>query len=248
MLRELGILLAAEQRLLLKTFQERQAAFIDSELKAALEELHRWIRQLPSGRRHDRTQAFSRASEIAQVGVENWLTRIEPEADALYRNATQRFTALTSQFLTRLADTGDPAFARLPRTIEPEVGLRETRHFYATNLMSLTRSGPIAAVRSLVVPRETRLIAIRRDASAYLERLLRSNTTRVVFDLEQRVEVSRRRLESELRFLLQQITSSADHALSRARVRLQAGYDAVNAEISRVDALRQRLDRVTRAA
>jgi len=85
---------------------------------------------------------------------------------------------------------------------------------------------------------------VKCDSGAYLERLLRTNTMRVAFDLEQRVEVSRRRLESELRFLLRQITSAAERALQRARVRRQAGQEAVASGLAAIAALRERLDRV----
>jgi len=244
MLRELAILLAAEQRYLLQAFQERQSQFIDAELASALSELHAWVDQLRSGHLGDRSKAFDEASAITRLRIERWLERIEPEADTLYRNATQRFTSLANQFLSRLTESPDPAFATLPRSLDPEAGLREERHFYATELMQLTAPGLVNRIADLLLPRGARLSRIKRDAGAYLERLLRSNTTRVVFDLEQRVEVSRKQLESELRFLLRQITSSAERALERARVHQQTGQEAVTAELTRIDGLRQRLDRV----
>lgn len=248
MLRELGILLAAEQRQLLNAFQDRQAQFVGPQLKAALSKLHRWIDQLPSGHLRDRSQAFDQASTITRLRIERWLQRMEPEADALYRNATQRFTSLANEFLTRLAESQDPAFATLPRRLDPEAGLREERQFYATSLMQLTAPGLINRIADLLLPRAARLARIKRDASAYLERLLRSNTSRVVFDLDQRVEVSRRKLESELRFLLGQITASAERALDRARAHRQAGREAVARELTRIEALRERLNRVTEHA
>jgi prepilin-type processing-associated H-X9-DG protein len=244
MLRELGVLLVAEQRHLLKTFQDRQAAFVEPELHSARDELYRWIDALPSGHLRDRAKAFEEASEIPRRRVEQWLSQIEPEADALYRNATQRFTSLANQFLARLSESQDPAFAGLPRSLDPEPGLREQRHFYGTSLMHLTAPGVINRVADLLLPRGARLQRIKRDAGEYLERLLRSNTTRVVFDLEQRVEVSRKKLESELRFLLQEITASAERALERARIHQQAGHEAVANELAKLDALRQRLDLV----
>jgi hypothetical protein len=78
--------------------------------------------------------------------------------------------------------------------------------------MYLTAPGLMNRLADLLLPRHTRLARIKQDAGAYLERLLLSNTSRVVFDLDQRVEVSRRKLESELRFLLHAITSSAERA------------------------------------
>jgi hypothetical protein len=245
MLRDLGILLAAEQRRLLAAFQQRQIAFLGGESTSAADELRRWIDALPSARAADRSKAFDHASALARGRIEQWLARIEPDADALYRDATLRFTSFANQFLIRLTESQDATFANLPRSLDPEVGIREQRHFYATDLMYLTAPGLVNRVADLLTPRSTRLARIKRDATAYLERLLQTNTSRVVFDLEQRVEVSRRTLESELRFLLQHITTSAERALERARVHQHAGQEAVTGELARIDALRHRLDRAT---
>lgn len=248
MLRELGILLAAEQQRLLREFQDRQNAFVEHELVSARAELETWIDRLPSAHLRDRSTAFDQASVITRARIDHWLTRIEPDADALYRAATARFTSLANEFLTRLTASNDAAFATLPRSLDPEVGLRAPRHFYATELMRLTAPGLINRLADLVLPRQARIARIKHDAGAYLERLLRTNTTRVVFDLEQRVDVSRRQLESELRFLLQQITSSAARALERARVHQHAGQEAVANELAAIGTLRQRLERVTEHA
>ena len=244
MLRELGVLLAAEQRRLLEAFQERQAQFVGAELAPALNSLRARIDVLPSGHLRDRVRAFDDASAIARERIDGWLARIEPEADTLYRRATERFTSLANGFLGRLAESQDPAFATLPRSLDAEAGLREPRHFYATELMHLTAPGIVNRIAGPLVPRRIRLARIGRDAGAYCERLLRSNTTRVVFDLEQRVETSRRQLESELRFLLTQITGAAERALERARARQRAGQAAVAEELARIDRLRLQLDRV----
>ena len=248
MLRELGILFAAEQRHLLDEFQDRQKTFLESELASARHELDIWIDHLASAHLHDRSRAFDQASTIARVRIEHWLTRLEPEADELYRRATLRFTSLANGFLARLTESSDPAFATLPRSLDPEVGLRERRHFYATSLMHLTAPGPLNRVADVLLPRNARIARMKRGAGHYLERLLRSNTSRVVFDLEQRVEVSRKKLESELRFLLQQMTRSAEQALERARIRRQAGEEAVRTELGRIEALRQRVEQVTEHA
>lgn len=244
MLRELGVLLAAEQRRLLGTFQQRQTAFLDAELNSATIELHQWIDQLPSAHLADRSKAFEHASAIARARIERWLARIEPEAETLYRDATLRFTSFANQFLIRLTESHDAAFANLPRSLDPEAGIRKPRHFYATDLMYLTAPGAVNRMAGLLSPRFMKLARIKRDAAAYLERLLHTNTSRIVFDLDQRVEVSRGSLESELRFLLRQITTSAERALERARASTSAGHDAVTAELAGIDALRQRLDRV----
>jgi hypothetical protein len=244
MLAEMGILLAAEQRRLLGEFQERQRAFLEAEVASARRELDDVVNPLPAGRLRDRSQAFGQASALAHDRVERWLARIEPEADGLYRRATLRFTAIANGFLARLAESNDPSFSALPRSLDPDIGLRERRHFYETNLMHLTAPGFVNRIANLLLPRRARLARVRRDAGDYLERLLRTNSTRAVFDLEQRVEMSRKALGSELRFLLQQITSSAERALERARERERAGQEAVGRELRDIDALRERLNQV----
>jgi hypothetical protein len=244
MLRELGVLMAAEQRRLLGAFQERQRLFIETDAPAATRELHAWIDRLPSAHLGDRARAFEQASGIARVRIEQWLARMEPDADASYRDATRRFTALANEFLGRLTAADDPAFGSLPRSLEPETGLRERRHYYQTSLLHLTAPGFVNRVADLLLPRDPRRRRIKQDAGAYLDRLLRSNSTRVVFDLEQRVEVSRRQLESELRFLLNQITASAERALARARASRETGERAVADELARIADLRRRLEQV----
>jgi predicted GTPase len=241
---ELGVLLAACQRRLLQAFLDRQRVFVETELAAARNELEGWIDQLQAARLRDRSKAFDQASAIARARIDRWLIRMDREADALYRGATDRFMSLANEFLARLTASADPAFATLTRSLDPVAGLREPPHFHATELMHLTAPGFINRIAHVVLPRRLRIARFKHDAGDYLERLLRTNTSRVVFDLEQRVEVSRRRLESELRFLLEQITTSASRALARARERRQAGQEAVAAELNRIDALRQRLDGV----
>jgi hypothetical protein len=244
MLRELGTRLAAEQGRLLGEFQRRQETFLESDLSSARQELHTRVRQMTSARLRDRSRAFEQASALARSRVQAWLERIEPDADVLYRDATRRFTALANEFLARLSALGDAAFSSLPESLDPEIGLREARHYYGTELIHLTAPGMVNRIADLVLPRYRRLARIEREAAAYLERLVRTNTTRVVFDLDHRVEASRRKLASELQFLLTQITSSAERALERARVHQLAGQEAVDREVAKVDALLRRLVRV----
>jgi hypothetical protein len=82
----------------------------------------------------------------------------------------------------------------------------------------------------------------RRDARAYLERLLDTNSARVANDLTERVVESRRRLESDLTVLLHEITAAAEHAVQQARIHHQAGANAVRAELARLDGLRRRVE------
>jgi hypothetical protein len=248
MLRELGILLAAEQRQLLTAFQQRQQAFVGPERAAARQELELWIDRRGGGDLTSRAQAFEQASAIARVRTEAWFQRLDPDAERLYRDATRRFTSMANAFLAQLAESHDAAFASLPRSLEPEIGLRERPHFYQTDLMYLTGVGVLERFTRLFVSRREHIARITRDAGAYLDRLLQTNTTRVVFDLDARVAVSRTQLEAELRFLLQQITSSAVHALERARAHHAVGEQAVTRELAQIEGLSRRLEAVAAQA
>ena len=242
MLREMGALLALEQRRLVAVFQAQQAEFLQRASETAFAYLDAFMAQDASAR--SRAQVFDRAAELARSAIEGWLLDLEPEAEVLYRHASARFTDLANQFLARLAETRDPAFADLPRSIEPEAGLRESRHYYATSLMHLTASEPLTRAMEVLMPRSRRLARLKRAAHAYTARLLHSNSTRVVFDLEQRVEVSRCKLETELRALLGYGTASAERALERARATQAQGQAAVSDELAAIAVLRGRVDRL----
>jgi hypothetical protein len=81
--------------------------------------------------------------------------------------------------------------------------------------------------------------ATERDALEYLEELLSSNATRAINDLDERVLEGRRRLEAEIHDSLDHVAIAAERALERARARHAAGHHAVEAELVRLDTLRQ---------
>ena len=59
--------------------------------------------------------------------------------------------------------------------------------------------------------------------------------------MEQRVVESRLRLESDVRKLLREVSTSAEHALSKARELMAAGSSAVQNELERLRKLQQEL-------
>ncbi|MGH7788779.1 MAG: hypothetical protein ACRERC_18050, partial [Candidatus Binatia bacterium] len=86
--------------------------------------------------------------------------------------------------------------------------------------------------------------AVERDAHAFLATLIRANAGRVTDDLDDRMIRSRRALELEIHTGLEQITASAVRALARARAQHDAGHDAVQAELTRLEQLVQAVDRL----
>jgi hypothetical protein len=99
---------------------------------------------------------------------------------------------------------------------------------------------PSSAARwllDLFRPRTRRVKAVVADSGAYLDRLLRTNSARVMNDFIDRVVESRRRLEFELRSRLHDLYSVAESALERARMLQTSGSGAVEAELQRLAGL-----------
>jgi hypothetical protein len=240
-LRDLRPLFAAEQERLVRAFEAERLAFLRQAAPAAVAELERG---LLSGRprRGWREAAMEGARAAARQRVEAWLQEVEPRAEALYAEAAGRFVELANRALTSLRESGDAALAGLPADLAPETRFRARRQFYATDLMGVGSTGLGRALAVGLAPPRVARALVRRDARAYLERLLETNSARVGNDLTQRVLESRRQLESQLTGLLQEITRAAEHAVQQARVHQQGGAAAVRAELARLDGLRRRVE------
>ena len=242
---QLGFLLAAEQEQLSKAFASRREKFLEGIVPAATEELNSAIasaamRAGPALRR----RAIRLAQEVARRRVEPWLAEEQRAAEEMYRRTADRFVALANEFLERLAASGEPALGHLPRALESESGFRTASRFYFRELHPLVySSSPLRWVLDVIIPGGRARRAIHRDAARYLEQLLGMNSTLVQNDLDERVMESRRRLEGEIRALLQDVYTSAERALARSRATQAAGEQAVRGELLRLD----RLARAVRA-
>jgi hypothetical protein len=167
---------------------------------------------------------------------------LEPIAERMYREATARFVRLTNDALERLAKA-----AELDVTpFADEVGFRAPSHVYFTELMSLTSASLLDWIGDRVLPRAIITRSATAQATAYLERILQANSSRLANDLKERVAESRRVLEREIRGRLEQVTAVAETALQRAeRVQTQ-GNDAVVTEIEKLDGARAALSNLRR--
>jgi hypothetical protein len=241
-LADLAPLFAGEQASLARALTDEREAFV---VRAAPEAVRRLDEALARSdqvaKRGLRHRALEDARRIAHEVVTAWLLDVEPRAEELYRRATGRFTELANDFLACLRTTGDGALSRLPASIPPEARFRVKRQFYFTELLTIASPDPATWLVGLLGPRRLARAAARRDAAAYLDRLVRANGARVANDLIDRVAESRRRLEAELAALLREVATSAERALERARERHAAGAEAIRAELDRLDALRDRL-------
>ena len=157
--------------------------------------------------------------------------------------APERFLALGNDFLRRFLKSGELGPETFPAELGPEAGFRAKSRLFYTELLSVAQPSPLRVLdrfRTLGALRR----AVGRDASAYLERLLSSNSARIQNDLIERVRESRRRLEAEIRSRLSEAVQSAVSALERAKARHTEGEASVAAEIGRLDGLRRSAQRI----
>lgn len=244
-MRELGYLLTAEQDRLAKKFSDRKDEFVRRTVADARRELSEGARKLDRHVVSLRGHAVSLAQDISRRWLDRWRAEEQPAAEALYREAAQRFVELANQFLARLAASGDPGLAGIATNIGPELGFRVKSRLYYTELWSRTSRVPFAWIMDLFRSREAMLRAIDRGVGDYLETLLFTNATRIENDFNDRVLESRRLLEFEIRARLKEVYASAERALEGARATRAAGEQAVKTELERLDALRRRVLAVT---
>jgi hypothetical protein len=83
---------------------------------------------------------------------------------------------------------------------------------------------------------------VQKDAANFLEHLLDINASRVQGDVEQRVVESRLHLESDVRKLLREVSTSAEQAVSKARELMAAGANAVQNELEHLRKLQEELN------
>lgn len=236
---DLACLFTAEEERLAKGFAARKEAFLAATLEDARRELAEELRRLDVRRPAPREHATRLAQEVSRRWLDRWRAEEQPAAEALYRQAAERFVDLANRFLERLAASGEPALATLPHGIGPEVGFRVRSRLYYTQLWPLASGSPFRWIADLLRSRAGLLRAIGRDTGTYLDRLIYTNGTRIENDFNDRVLESRRSLESEVRARLREVSASAERALERARARLSEGSVAVGAQLDRIDGLRR---------
>jgi putative ribosome biogenesis GTPase RsgA len=244
---DLAPLFGGEQERLARALHAERAAFLAEAVPAAVAELDAALSDSRGGPRTGlRGRAMAEARAVARRHVERWLYAVEPRAEALYRAASGRFVELANAFLLRLRGSGEPALGRLPVELPAETSFRAKRSFYFTELVTVAGPGPAGWLATAIAPRRVARAAAERDARQYLERLIASNSSRVAYDLVDRLGESRRRLETEIVSLLGEISASAARALALARDRHERGAGAVEAELGRLRAVRARLGALRR--
>ncbi len=244
-LEDLGHRLTAAEVRLSRLFTEERDRFFNRALPEAERELHGAIRVERGRGPAFRDRAIDHAIDVTKRWLDRWRQEQEPRAEALYRDAVERFVELVNQVRDTLAMV--PGLEGLP-PLSAEAGFRAKSRVHYTEMLTVAPSSVGNWLLDLVRLRTRRLKAVERDASRYLERLLEVNSARIKNDFLDRVVDSRRLLEKELRSRLRELSASAERALESAREAQAAGAQAVEAELARTRALRSEVKALHRGS
>ena len=215
-------LLGVQERLL-QEFDHARDVFFAKVLAEATAEV---CTRLSQAGLTTRSAAIDVAASVAMECLERWEREQEPRAEALYRDATERFVHLVDAAAEELS--GAEGLERLPR-LAAEPGFRTKRQVRYTHMLRVAPVSVIAGIIDSLRTTRSRRRAILRDASAYLERLLAVNSARIKNDFSDRVVESRRLLERDLKRRLADVSAAADRALTHARDAQAEGTEAIRA-------------------
>ena len=238
---DLGTLLAAEVDRLAARLHESRDAFLGRVLPGARAELHRLLDGKADAPRI-RECAAEAARMVAHRTLSSWAEVERPAAEAFYRETADRFVEMGNRLLARLLGADEPGLEEPEAGLDAETGFRGRSRFHFTELLAVAEPASLFAIVDRLRNRRSLLTAASRDATAYLERLLASNSARLQNDLIDLIRESRRRLETEIRSRLSRAVGSASTALDRATTRLAEGEASVRAELTRLDSLRKSIE------
>jgi Dynamin family len=237
-LRDLGFLLQAEQRSVWQRLYVEQKQFIQQALPRCQRQLDKALVELEVRRGPKlRTRALAMAQDVARAEVEAWMDELRPKVEQMYRDLGHRFIAHANEFLARLRESGrmpEGALDDLPE----EGGLRFRSSYYFNWYMRLTTASFLTWLAYVVRTQAAAQRAARRDGHAFMRRLVETNSSRVVNDLNDRVLESRRQLEADVRARLGAVVTTADRALARAEAVEREGQTGVERALARLDETR----------
>ena len=231
---DLGVLLSATQSRLTGEFRDRHERFLGPAQARARADLGRRFAPKARGRPKRRLGelAFEAARDVEREIVESFRLELEPEAERLYTSAVERFVELANELLEGAAFAADLQMQRLD--VPEAIALRERSRFRRAELRYRTTRIPPMIALDMVLPRGIVEHGALRRATAYLDALVESNSSRVAADLVERAGASRERLEAELRMRIRAVLERARRAVSEARRRREDGAGAVARELERL--------------
>ena len=243
-LRDLGALFSAEQMRLSMTLLGRHKEFLREILPIAREEFKHETSAVattfgPSRRR----ELMAIDQVVARRHVMPWLDTEETQAEELYGGVTQRFVNLVNGLLQRISEEQGADFSHLPKSLDAEHGFHTRSRFFFHDMITIAQpASPLLYSIDFLMGTLHIRRWVQKDAADFLERLLDINASRVQGDVEQRVVESRLRLESDVRKLLREVSTSAEQAVSKARELVAAGSSAVQNELERLRRLQEELN------
>ncbi|HXW57501.1 MAG TPA: dynamin family protein [Candidatus Cybelea sp.] len=239
-IRDLGVLLTAEQQRLSKALAGRRDLFLKrAQGKASKELTERCC--LLSGHRNGpsyRREINHLAQDIAREQLGPWLEEEARYARDEFRKTASRFTELGNDFLRRLSEAGIPGLEELPEEVNCEQGLGAGSQFRFHVIERVASpASPLLLVSDLVLGALGLRGKINRDGREFLAQLLEVNSSRVQSDVDERVRESRRKLDREIKGILGEAVTVVDRALARARTAQAEGAPAVEAALARLNSI-----------
>jgi GTP-binding protein EngB required for normal cell division len=196
----------------------------------------------PESRDWSRMARLEEANRIARTVLHPWRRRTEEAAESAYQAIVQRFTRLANEQLTRL---GEQVGESMPGLANTPDGFTTRPHFaFSDRLRYHYPRSPLPAVMRRLLPTGLRRQSDERAAERYLLDLLRVNASRVVGDIADRVQESRRGVEAEIRENLRAMSVVAGRALDWAREVRAGGGDETVRETARLKSLLDRVERL----
>jgi GTP-binding protein EngB required for normal cell division len=243
-MRDLGVLLSAEQQRLSGAFVERRNAFVKQEQIKTHNELIAHVSSLPSSHNGPayRRNVNHAAQEIVHAKLTPWLKGEAKFAEEEFRKTAKRFVALANEFLHRLAETDVPGLEELPEDLDTDQQLsaRSQFHFHVIERVAAPAS-PFLFIFDVLIGGIGLRGGIVNDALEFVDQLLEVNSSRVQSDVDERVRESRKKLEKEIRANLRDASGIVDRALARARTARAAGTPAVEAALRRLDSIEREI-------
>jgi GTPase Era involved in 16S rRNA processing len=237
-MRDLSVLLTAEQKRISGLFEERRKTFLKGAVIEVQQKLTERLASMPQ--RHNgpayRRQMNHWAQEIVRAQLTPWFEGEANYARQVFAELAQRFVQLGNQFLRQLTEAGIAGLEELPEEMATDGNLRVRSQFYF-HVMEETAApaSPLLWVFDFIRGFTGLQAGIARDSLEFLEELLKVNSSRVQSDVEERVRESRKRLQAEINSMLRRASGIAEKALTRARTAHAEGMQSVQQALQRLE-------------
>ena len=238
-LQDMGYLFMAEEHRLSDMFLEQRKQFLALALPRVNAEFSGEVG--PLRRKYGprfRRDAMRVAQAVSERNILPWLQAEQVAAEREYERVASRFVGIGNDFLGKLSASGVQEFTRMPNALDPDTRFRVCSRFRFEELLRISLpASPLRYLADVFLGTVQAFTAIEREAKEFLDHLVETNSARVQSDVVNRVRESRGQLEVEIRKLLHEVRRIAERALDRARMIRSEGSLAVEAAMTRLDAV-----------